>query len=168
MPDGGIREVPSYEAVLYAMRASALKGNVHAQKSYLDFLRKTEQERLTIHAMLLASQLTLKVEQEIKLRKWKESDKAEKNFFVHPDDIEIDPKLGNVAFTAPILAAEKEAREKLIEYRDCLGAFLDPSSSILRVMKLDGNYEKKIADLIQSYDEANALLPLGLRKERSK
>ena len=113
------------KAVVCAQQAKAVQGDGPSQR-YLNNLR-LQDERRRVKAMvdLLDKAYDAKISLEQKLRSWLASGRDESDLPIHPRDIEIDGRTGEVRLYLSIIQEQREARNELrILAVECKAAIL--------------------------------------------
>lgn len=120
--EGGKRvSMPAAEAVLKAQLVSAMKGNSHAQRGWLQQVAKAQAQKQKRKEEEIAAAVKLKMELECARLKWVAKGRDEIDLALHPSDIEIDQATGEVKNFLALTGEEREARARRVEHRDyCL------------------------------------------------
>lgn len=105
--------VPMAQAVMRSISVNALKGGYRAQKLFVDILQATEAQRSARHQAYFEAALEYKrrAEREIAYRTIKGDDISD--ILPHPDNVEINPRTGDVTIKGPIDKSEAALIEKL-------------------------------------------------------
>lgn len=157
--------LPMFQAVLRAMGVTALKGNAHAQKTYLQTLLELERRATDEHARLLVSAIEQKARLEEELRQWRADGRDEMDIPVHPSDIVIDGSTGEVIIYAAFTGEERQARAKLVELRDGQQAIIDRALAAADRGQDDGlaQIRREVAE--EMFERINEQLPPRFRKQ---
>ena len=109
--------VPMAQAVMRSISVNALKGGYRAQKLFIDTLQATEAQRSARHQAYFEAALEYKrrAEREIAYRTIKGDDTSD--ILPHPDNVEINPRTGDVTIKGPIDKDEQALVDQLKAYR---------------------------------------------------
>lgn len=117
--EGGKRvSMPAAEAVLKAQLVSAIQGNSHAQRAWLQQVAKAQAQKQELKDEEIAAAVTLQTELECARIEWVAKGRDEMEMVAHPTDIEIDGVTGDVKCFVIFTSEAVRARSKMIEIRD--------------------------------------------------
>lgn len=137
--EGGKRvSMPAAEAVLKAQLISAMKGNSHAQRNWLQQVAKAKTQQQKRKEDTVAAALALKIQLEAERNQWLAKGHDELAMALHPSDVEIDGITGEVRNFLVFTEEHRKARAKLVEFRDHL---LERIARSLAVAAEDGDDE---------------------------
>ena len=114
---GSTLTVPMVQAVARSISVNALKGGYRAQKLFMDTLQATEAKRSALHQAYFEAAVDYKrrAEQEIAYRKAKGDDISD--ILPHPDNVDVNPRTGDVTIKGPIDKDEQALVDQLKAYR---------------------------------------------------
>lgn len=158
--------VTSLDAVVRRMVASALKGNVQAQRAVLklasDRAKKFEDDR----NRTLFSAFEAQIELDRRLSKWLANGNEENSIAVHPRDIEIDWVAREVRLFVALTREQLEARSLIITLRDEAIAAIQVSLATAAEDGDDGILEFVRNVAASEIDYLNQFLPSRFRRSR--
>ena len=108
----------AFQAVLRTMLLSALKGNSHAGRSYVQHVSNAQAQKQKLKNEEMAAALRLQVDLECARIEWVAKGRDEVEMVAHPTDVEINGVTGDVKCFVIFTAEAVRARAKIIELRD--------------------------------------------------
>src|SRR5438309_11691763 len=118
MEGGKPQSMPAIQAVTRAQLVSALKGNSHAMRSYIQQIANAQAQQRKRKEEIAAAAFGLRLEFEIKRREWVSAGNDESELPLHPSDIEIDVQTGEVRYFLAFTEQERRGRASLVRFRD--------------------------------------------------
>lgn len=110
--------LPAVKAVFRAMLLSAMKGNSHAGRSYVQHVSNAQAQKQKRKEEAISAAIKLKMELECARLEWVAKGRDEMEMIAHPTDIEINGVTGEVKSFVIFTAEDVRGRAKLIELRD--------------------------------------------------
>lgn len=110
--------LPAAQAVFRALLASAGKGNVHAQRAFLQLVVNAQAHKDKVQSETLRLAYGLKLDLEISRTSWLAQGGNEMSMVLHPSDVEIDWQTGQVKLYWAVTCEERAARALLLRMLD--------------------------------------------------
>ena len=111
-------ELPVIKAVFRALGVSAMKGNRLAQSAMAELVRGIEEEDRRLRVDHFAEACAYKRDWEHEIERARRDGLPEPTPLPHPDDIVIDLRKAEVRYEGPSTKEEKEAWDRMLEFRD--------------------------------------------------
>lgn len=112
--------LPAGVAVIRATYVNAMKGNAHAQRTVLQLVGAAETAAAKVKRDDFTAGMALRIDLEHQRSLWLAKGKSESDMAVHPLDIELDQRTGNVTNYILLTDEAVAARTKAIALRDYL------------------------------------------------
>ena len=141
--------LPAGQAVLKAMVVTGLKGNPQAQRNFTQLVANAEAQRDKAKGEFFAQAYSLKVEIELRQRRWAAMGREE-DLDIHPSDIELDWEKGQARLYLLFTEEHRNSRAKALK-------LLEEQQAILK---------RSWATIAEEGDDY--LLQLGRQLARSK
>jgi len=156
-----IIEMPINQAIIRAMQQKALKGCRHSQREFMMIVRQIEADQKFDQLDGFKVFVEYKQDAENEIARCKALGNEPPEMIPHPDDIEINPRLGTYALRGPMTIEEKRDQDKLLEQRDEIQKVI---KDIAKSYRRTRNEERKskLLDiwhfLQEQFDMANGLV----------
>lgn len=160
--DGQLIELPAIQAVFRAMGVAAMKGNRFAQKTMAELVTGLEQRDAEARFELFGNALEYKQRWSDEIERCEKHNLPVPEPIPHPDDIIIDPRLGDVRILGPQTKEEKahydKARDRRIEAQENVSYYAEKYRKA-RSRKMKERYLEELHWEQRMFDIINDAMP---------
>lgn len=152
------------QAAIRAMLLSAMKGNSHAGRSYVQHVANAQARQQKQKQDAVEAALAIKIQLEAERAQWLAQGHDEIDMPLHPSDVEIDGVTGEVKHFLAFTDEQRKARSKMIELRDYLIKVIERSQAAAAEDGDDAFLEINRVAALTSIVDINQKLPARFRR----
>jgi hypothetical protein len=155
----GIRTcfAPSFSFIVRSIAVNAARGDLRAQKTFMDLVSKKEAKDKKAHDELLQTMIDYKISWQEEIKRCELMGITPPDPVPHPDHIKIDFSTGQVLITGPITPEEKAKWDKMKKRKIAAREAIESYEQEIRSSKDEGyikfleneiTFEKRIIEII--------------------
>ena len=149
--------IPMAQAIVRSIAVNAARGDLRAQKTFMDLVSKKEAKDKKAHDELLQTMIDYKISWQEEIKRCELMGITPPDPVPHPDQIKIDFSTGQVLITGPITREEKAKWDKMKKRKIAAREAIESYEQEIRSSKDEGyikfleneiTFEKRIIEII--------------------